>query len=89
MRGCHGCASTISVAAAPRCYLLKLSRGGRSWARWGTHKIGLTMNTYGHLTPSMEADMAARMDAILLRDDIFSPRLATDLAASLVSAKEE
>jgi integrase len=74
------------------CATLLLAQGvqGRSiMGALGHSQIGLTMNTYGHLTPSMEADTAARMDAILLGDDIFSPRLAADLAASLESAKEE
>jgi integrase len=46
-----------------------LAQGVQGRAIMGTlghSQIGLTMNTYGHLTPSMEADTAARMDAILL-----------------------
>ncbi len=73
------------------CATLLLSQGVQGRTVMGTlghSQISLTMDTYGHLTPSMEADAAARMDAILRGDDSFSPRLAADLAASLNEAHD-
>jgi integrase len=33
----------------------------------GHSQISLTMNTYSHVLPSLQADAAARLDAILSR----------------------
>lgn len=70
---------------------LLLAQGVQPRAIMGTlghSNIGMTMDTYSHMSPAMDLDVAERMDAILAAPDSFSPRLAADLAATLDSVDD-
>src|SRR5262249_51400368 len=56
----HSCASLLLAQGVPARVVMEIL---------GHSQIGLTLNTYSHVIPSLQTDAAARMDALLVAEN--------------------